>query len=250
MRFCNQSKAYPECIRKIPKPTLSIPKGSKLNGFTLIELLVVVAIVVGRAYLSTSGPPLRPWHTIVPEELSARAIEHEDWRGWIAAENTMFEDLHRRLQAAMDAGDRTPLNRYNDASRVAPMTYGRDWNRSYVLEPAGAAKARMAGYAGAVDPPKITPLKSISQDAEVRVSTGIGELDRVLGGGMVEGSVVLVGGGLFYYRLHNAKKPVTPVTAAVTRGDDQRARELREQLPAPRVGRALLVLDRGPLAMP
>ena len=32
-------------------------------------------------------------------------------------------------------------------------------------------------------------------------------------------AVVLVGGGLFYYRLHNAKKPVTPVTAAVTRGD-------------------------------
>jgi len=75
-----------------------------LRKSVLLVLLVVVAIVVGRAYLSTSGPPLRPWHTIVPEELSARAIEHEDWRGWIAAENTMFEDLHRRLQAAMDAG--------------------------------------------------------------------------------------------------------------------------------------------------
>jgi HlyD family secretion protein len=32
-------------------------------------------------------------------------------------------------------------------------------------------------------------------------------------------AVVLVGGGLFYYRLHNAEKKVTPVTAAVTRGD-------------------------------
>jgi len=124
-----------------------------LRKSVLLVLLVVVAIVVGRAYLSTSGPPLRPWHTIVPEELSARAIEHEDWRGWIAAENTMFEDLHRRLQAAMDAGDRTPLNRYNDASRVAPMTYGRDWNRSYVLEPAGAPVGVAVMLHGLTDSP-------------------------------------------------------------------------------------------------
>ncbi len=53
---------------------------------------------------------------------------------------------------------------------------------------------RNTGYAGAIDAPKITPLKLVSQTAEVRVSTGIGELDRVLGGGLVEGSVVLVGG--------------------------------------------------------
>ena len=72
------------------------------------------------------------------------------------------------------------------------------WNTlsEIVVEPAASVgpKARMAGYAGAVDPPKITPLKSVSQNAQVRVSTGIGELDRVLGGGLVEGSVVLVGG--------------------------------------------------------
>src|SRR5207249_7927020 len=34
------------------------------------------------------------------------------------------------------------------------------------------------------------------------------------------------------------------------RRDDDRARELREELAPLRVGRALLVLDRGPLAMP
>ena len=40
------------------------------------------------------------------------------------------------------------------------------------------------------------------------------------------------------------------VGPAVTRGDDQRARELREELAALLVRRALLVLDRAPLAMP
>ena len=69
----------------------------------------------------------------------------------------------------------------------------------FVVEPAsaavkGAGGGRKTGYAGAVDPPKITPLRHVSQAEEVRVSTGIGELDRVLGGGLVEGSVVLVGG--------------------------------------------------------
>ncbi|WP_372014997.1 DNA repair protein RadA [Pseudoxanthomonas sp. 10H] len=74
------------------------------------------------------------------------------------------------------------------------------WNTlsQVVLEPAGAAagppSARRGGWAGKVDPPKVTALKDVSQSAEVRVSTGIGELDRVLGGGLVEGAVVLVGG--------------------------------------------------------
>ena len=75
------------------------------------------------------------------------------------------------------------------------------WNTlsQVVLEPAataaaGPAQTRRGGWAGKVDPPKVTALKDVSQSAEVRVSTGIGELDRVLGGGLVEGAVVLVGG--------------------------------------------------------
>ncbi len=69
------------------------------------------------------------------------------------------------------------------------------WNSlgEVVLEAGGPAAARHAGWAGA-DPARITALQGVSQHAERRVSTAIGELDRVLGGGLVEGSVVLVGG--------------------------------------------------------
>ncbi|TWT19970.1 DNA repair protein RadA [Luteimonas marina] len=66
-----------------------------------------------------------------------------------------------------------------------------------VLESAVAAKSpasRRSGWAGKVDPPKVTALKDVQQGGDVRVSTGIGEFDRVLGGGLVEGAVVLVGG--------------------------------------------------------
>ncbi len=41
---------------------------------------------------------------------------------------------------------------------------------------------------------KIVSLSNIDTDDEVRYSTGIGELNRVLGGGLVKGSLVLLGG--------------------------------------------------------
>ncbi|WP_242106790.1 DNA repair protein RadA [Luteimonas aquatica] len=57
-----------------------------------------------------------------------------------------------------------------------------------------APAARRAGWAGKVDAPRVTALKDVRHSEEARVSTGIGEFDRVLGGGLVEGAVVLVGG--------------------------------------------------------
>lgn len=66
-----------------------------------------------------------------------------------------------------------------------------------VLESAAAAKSpagRRAGWAGKVDAPKITALKDVAHSEVARASTGIGEFDRVLGGGLVEGAVVLIGG--------------------------------------------------------
>jgi DNA repair protein RadA/Sms len=73
------------------------------------------------------------------------------------------------------------------------------WNSlsEIVLESAAAAKSpasRRSGWAGKVDAPKVTALKDVRHSEEARVSTGIGEFDRVLGGGLVEGAVVLVGG--------------------------------------------------------
>jgi len=43
-------------------------------------------------------------------------------------------------------------------------------------------------------PPRPQPLDQPSAQAEERTPTGLGELDRVLGGGLVRGSVILVGG--------------------------------------------------------
>ena len=59
---------------------------------------------------------------------------------------------------------------------------------------AGAPASRRSGWAGKIDPPKVTALKDVAQTDHIRVTTRIGEFDRVLGGGLVEGAVVLVGG--------------------------------------------------------
>ena len=55
--------------------------------------------------------------------------------------------------------------------------------------PAGRAKAAPVGQSR--KPQRIGEVRS---DGEIRFSTGMGELDRVLGGGAVAGSLVLVGG--------------------------------------------------------
>ena len=45
--------------------------------------LVMLVLVGIRAYQSTQGPPLRPWHTIVPDELSANAIRKGNWPAYV-----------------------------------------------------------------------------------------------------------------------------------------------------------------------
>src|SRR3954452_1102336 len=56
---------------------------------------------------------------------------------------------------------------------------------------AGGAAGRRAG--GGLAPTPVA-LRDVKATAVARLSTGIGELDRVLGGGLVPGSLVLLGG--------------------------------------------------------
>ena len=62
--------------------------------------------------------------------------------------------------------------------------------------PAGGAQAalRRQGYSGDAGQSKVVSLSDVELDAMPRIGTQIGELDRVLGGGLVPGSAVLIGG--------------------------------------------------------
>ena len=72
----------------------------------------------------------------------------------------------------------------------------REWN-TFVEEPVVSREAAKTSAVGKVRPlKKAVPLKlgEISIEENDRTPTGFDELDRVLGGGLVDGSLVLVGG--------------------------------------------------------
>lgn len=67
-----------------------------------------------------------------------------------------------------------------------------EWNtmeEMEVIKPSASSKTRATQKAVS-----FTKVSDISTDDEIRYKTGMGELDRVLGGGIVKGSIVLLGG--------------------------------------------------------
>ena len=81
---------------------------------------------------------------------------------------------------------------YESAKWLGQCPGCREWN-TFVEEPAGNKKSP-AGISIQKEASKPTLLKDISMEDEERINTNIDELDRVLGGGIVEGEMVLVGG--------------------------------------------------------
>ena len=73
-----------------------------------------------------------------------------------------------------------------------------EWNTLTEFVPGSSGKggkARFTGYAGNVTTTsKVLSINEIQLNETERQATGSKELDHVLGGGLVEGSVVLVGG--------------------------------------------------------
>jgi DNA repair protein RadA/Sms len=80
---------------------------------------------------------------------------------------------------------------------ASPKWHGRcpgcgEWNT--LVEERAAAKAPGGGGRRRAAAPRPTLLRDVQAPAVERLRTGIGELDRVLGGGVVPGSLVLLGG--------------------------------------------------------
>jgi DNA repair protein RadA/Sms len=68
----------------------------------------------------------------------------------------------------------------------------RDWN--CIIETVAETRpGRFGGYSGQLSN-EIRNLSAVGQSSVDRLSVGVGELDRVLGGGIVPGSVILLGG--------------------------------------------------------
>ena len=80
---------------------------------------------------------------------------------------------------------------YESAKWLGQCPGCKAWN-SFTEEPVVQTKYKGNVSGGATAKP--VPLKEVSSDKEERTLIGIREFDRVLGGGIVKGSLVLVGG--------------------------------------------------------
>ena len=82
---------------------------------------------------------------------------------------------------------------YESAKWMGQCPVCKEWN-TFAEEPVTAGTKSGRGPAGREGGAKPRQLSQIQVDESARESTGMAELDRVLGGGIVAGSLVLVGG--------------------------------------------------------
>jgi alpha-beta hydrolase superfamily lysophospholipase len=114
---------------------------------------VALAALAARAWQSRRGPGLEPWHTSVPRELSAQEIDAADWAAYLAAEQALFDEVREQVTGKLGAEARHPANRYFEGSPLHPGRFATDWNRSFVLEPAGPPAGAAVLLHGLTDSP-------------------------------------------------------------------------------------------------
>jgi alpha-beta hydrolase superfamily lysophospholipase len=127
--------------------------GKLVKRGALLVGIILATVLVFRAWESQRGPPLELWHTHVPHELKAGELAGADWARYVAAENALFEDVRINVTQKLDASERVPSNRYFSGSPVYPPSLANDWNRSYVLDPAGPPVGAVVLLHGLTDSP-------------------------------------------------------------------------------------------------
>jgi alpha-beta hydrolase superfamily lysophospholipase len=124
-----------------------LKRGALLVAVSLLTFLAI------RVHDVQRGPPLKPWHLHVPDELKARALDGTDWAGYLAAEQRLFDRLAREVTQRLEPEDQVPVNRYFAGSPVYPGNFTTDWNRSYLLEPDGVPAGAVVLLHGLTDSP-------------------------------------------------------------------------------------------------
>lgn len=115
----------------------------------VLALLLLVLRVAGLGRL----PELQSWHRVVPQELDLAALDGTDWRGYLAAEARLYQQLRQEVIEPADGAAETLYNRYSAVSPVYPGNLPHDWNRSFILHPATAPRGVVVLLHGLTDSP-------------------------------------------------------------------------------------------------
>lgn len=120
-----------------------------------VSILVVLALLaLGlRAWSSLRGPELSVWHTYVPREMTVEEMDAGDWNAYMREESRIFEGVRVNVVEKIRASERVPSNRYYEGAPIYPEHFAEDWNRSYILEPAGPPVGAVVLLHGMTDSP-------------------------------------------------------------------------------------------------
>jgi len=145
------------------------------TGFKRI-LLLIILLAVGaftlRIIETERGPDLQLWHTYIPNDMRAADIDHTDWAGYLAAENNLFKSVRENVTDKLAPAQQTQLNRYFSGSPIYPDNFATNWNRSYILLPAGSPKGAVVLLHGLTDTPY--SLRHIAENYRQRGYVAVG----------------------------------------------------------------------------
>jgi alpha-beta hydrolase superfamily lysophospholipase len=127
----------------------------------LLFVAAVIALIAIRTFDIQRGPPLSVWHSHVPHELDAGELATLDWKGYLAAEQTVFDEVRTEVVARIEPDERVSDNRYFEGSPLYPDRFATNWNRSFVMEPDGAAVGAVVLLHGLTDSPY--SMRSVAQ---------------------------------------------------------------------------------------
>lgn len=125
----------------------------RLKQLTVLLAVAAVTLFSVRVYDTQSGPPLEPWHTEVPTELTTEELDHADWAEYLRVERQAFDEVTHEVTEKLDADERQPFNRYFQGSVIYPGHFRHDWNHSYELRPAGPPQGAVVMLHGLTDSP-------------------------------------------------------------------------------------------------
>ena len=137
-----------------------------LKWLVIIVAVVLVTIFAVRAWDSQRGAPLGLWQTYIPHELTAEELAGADWPTWLRAEDAVMNEVRTAVSEKLPAADCTLANRYCPQSPIYPPKFAHDWNRSYVLEPAGTPVGVVVLLHGLTDAPY--SVRSVAQAYQAR----------------------------------------------------------------------------------
>ncbi|MDQ0504632.1 alpha/beta hydrolase [Xanthobacter agilis] len=116
-------------------------------------LIVLATLLTVRAVDAWRGPPLEPWHTFVPKEMSRAELATADLAAYRAAEDKLFDAVRTEVTDKLPPRDRERFNRYFAQSPVYPGHFAQDFNRTFVLQPEGEPVGAAVFLHGLTDSP-------------------------------------------------------------------------------------------------